>query len=98
MRREDPRAVTTADILFGAAWPAVLVGFPSDDVRDFVIEFRPFLVSERVAVLESQRPLQRFVGRSGPDPLQIGLAPRGRRRGADRRGSCVEWRSFEFQE
>ena len=85
MRGEDSGAVAAADVLFRAARPAVLVGFAADDIRDLLIQFRAFLVRQKFPVLVTSRPLQRLIGVSRPDALEIRLAPGRQRTGARRR-------------
>jgi hypothetical protein len=97
MGSENRGVVAAADVLLRAARPTVLVSFATDDVRDLLVEFRPFVVRQKRPVLVLRWPLQRLVGVPRPDPLQIRLAPGGHQP-ASRRRVRIDRHPREFQE
>src|SRR5207245_5501923 len=63
-------------VSLGAPHPAGFVAVPADNIRNSSIKLGAFCVSQKLPVAVLGGPLQGYVDISGPNALQIRLAPR----------------------
>jgi hypothetical protein len=75
MHREGGLLEFGIHVSLGAPHPASFGAIPADNIRNSPIKLGAFCVSQKLPVAVLGGPLQGYVGISGPNALQVRLAP-----------------------